>query len=124
MVRRGMTPVRHARSTLAVGLLVIFGLASVGITSAPDHRTNTLGEVTDIGVVSMALNGTSGGIEGSAMYTDYAPVALPAPLASPSAVQKPFPIGYVFGGILVLLGIGGGIYGQRLRIRGRRPPRS
>lgn len=42
--------------------------------------------------------------------------------ASRSAVQKPFPIGYVIGGILVVLGIGGGIYGQRMRIRGRKPP--
>ncbi len=42
--------------------------------------------------------------------------------ASDSAVQKPFPIGYVIGGILVILGIGGGIYGQRMRIRGRKPP--
>jgi hypothetical protein len=37
--------------------------------------------------------------------------------------QKPFPIGYVIGGILVILGIGGGIYGQRMRIRARKPPR-
>jgi hypothetical protein len=44
--------------------------------------------------------------------------------SSTSAAQKPFPIGYVIGGILVILGIGGGIYGQRLRIRARRPPRS
>lgn len=43
---------------------------------------------------------------------------------STSAAQKPFPIGYVIGGILVILGIGGGIYGQRMRIRGRRPPGS
>jgi uncharacterized protein YkwD len=43
--------------------------------------------------------------------------------ASDSAAQKPFPIGYVIGGILVILGIGGGIYGQRMRIRGRKPPR-
>ncbi|MET4704379.1 CAP domain-containing protein [Frigoribacterium sp. UYMn621] len=42
--------------------------------------------------------------------------------ASDSAIQKPFPIGYVIGGILVVLGIGGGIYGQRMRIRGRKPP--
>ncbi len=42
--------------------------------------------------------------------------------ASRSAAQKPFPIGYVIGGILVVLGIGGGIYGQRMRIRGRKPP--
>ena len=41
---------------------------------------------------------------------------------SRSAAQKPFPIGYVIGGILVVLGIGGGIYGQRMRIRGRKPP--
>ena len=43
--------------------------------------------------------------------------------ATKSADQRPFPIGYVIGGILVIGGIGGGIYGQRLRIRGRRPPR-
>jgi hypothetical protein len=43
--------------------------------------------------------------------------------ASNSAAQKPFPIGYVIGGILVILGIGGGIYGQRMRIRDRKPPR-
>jgi hypothetical protein len=42
--------------------------------------------------------------------------------ASNSAAQKPFPIGYVIGAILVILGIGGGIYGQRMRIRGRKPP--
>jgi hypothetical protein len=42
--------------------------------------------------------------------------------ASNSAAQKPFPIGYVIGVILVILGIGGGIYGQRMRIRGRKPP--
>jgi hypothetical protein len=42
--------------------------------------------------------------------------------ASRSAAQRPFPIGYVIGGILVVLGIGGGIYGQRMRIRGRKPP--
>lgn len=42
--------------------------------------------------------------------------------ASNSAGQKPFPIGYVIGVILVILGIGGGIYGQRMRIRGRKPP--
>ncbi len=42
--------------------------------------------------------------------------------ASRSVAQKPFPIGYVIGGILVVLGIGGGIYGQRMRIRGRKPP--
>jgi len=41
---------------------------------------------------------------------------------SRSAAQKTFPIGYVIGGILVVLGIGGGIYGQRMRIRGRKPP--
>lgn len=44
--------------------------------------------------------------------------------ASRSAAQRPFPIGYVIGGILVVLGIGGGIYGQRMRIRGRKPPGS
>lgn len=43
--------------------------------------------------------------------------------ASTSAAQKPFPIGYVIGGILVILGIVGGIYGQRMRIRARKPPR-
>lgn len=43
--------------------------------------------------------------------------------ASPSAAQKPFPIGYLIGGILVILGIVGGIYGQRMRIRARKPPR-
>jgi hypothetical protein len=43
--------------------------------------------------------------------------------ASTSAAQKPFPIGYIIGGILVILGIGGGIYGQRMRIRARKPPR-
>ena len=42
--------------------------------------------------------------------------------ASNSAAKKPFPIGYVIGVILVVLGIGGGIYGQRMRIRGRKPP--
>jgi hypothetical protein len=44
--------------------------------------------------------------------------------ASTATAQKPFPIGYIIGGILVVLGIGGGIYGQRMRIRGRRPPTS
>ncbi|MBC7402141.1 MAG: CAP domain-containing protein [Microbacteriaceae bacterium] len=43
--------------------------------------------------------------------------------ASTLASQKPFPIGYVIGGILVILGIVGGIYGQRMRIRARKPPR-
>ena len=43
--------------------------------------------------------------------------------ASTSAAQKPVPIGYIIGGILVVLGIGGGIYGQRMRIRARKPPR-
>jgi hypothetical protein len=33
------------------------------------------------------------------------------------------PIGYIIGGILVIVGLVGGIYGQMLRRRGRRPPR-
>ncbi|MES2094014.1 MAG: CAP domain-containing protein [Actinomycetota bacterium] len=63
--------------------------------------------------------------------TSALPTASPTPgsepvllSASTSRAPKPFPIGYVFGGILVALGIGGGIYGHRLRIRGRRRPRS
>jgi hypothetical protein len=37
--------------------------------------------------------------------------------------EEVIPIGYVIGGILVIVGLVGGIYGQILRRRGRRPPR-
>lgn len=47
--------------------------------------------------------------------------ALAAKLAVSSA---PFPFGYLVGGVLVVLGVAGGIYGQVLRRRGRRPPGS
>lgn len=47
--------------------------------------------------------------------------ALDATLAVSSA---PFPFGYLVGGVLVVLGVAGGIYGQVLRRRGRRPPGS
>ncbi|MET4781830.1 hypothetical protein [Glaciihabitans sp. UYNi722] len=35
-----------------------------------------------------------------------------------------FPVGYIIGIVLVLIGVAGGIYGQVLRRRGRRPPGS
>jgi hypothetical protein len=44
--------------------------------------------------------------------------------AARTAPASAFPIGYVIGGALVLLGVAGGIYGQALRRRGRRPPPS
>ena len=268
MMHRGNLTVRHARAALVVAVLVLFGLTSVGVTSAsaseadtiaalvnqarasaglpglihnpamdsvalqwanhmgaaqsmthnPDystqipsgwsragenvamgqptpaemhtawmnsagHRANILGDFTDIGIAFVTVNGTTWGVEDFGKYAGHAgapapapapaaaapaaaapaaaapaaaapaaPVPAPAPAAaapaaatapyrtepasppSPgsepvtlsavaSAAQKPFPIGYVLGGILVVIGIGGGIYGQRLRIRGRRPPR-
>lgn len=44
-------------------------------------------------------------------------------IALSSAKSAPaIPIGYVIGGILVVLGVAGGIYGQTLRRRGRRGP--
>ena len=280
MMHRGNLTVRHARAALVVAVLVLFGLTSVGVTSAsaseadtiaalvnqarasagfpglihnpamdsvalqwanhmgaaqsmthnPDystqipsgwsragenvamgqptpaemhtawmnsagHRANILGDFTDIGIAFVTVNGTTWGVEDFGKYAEHAgaPAPAPAPVpaapvpaapvpaaavpaaaapapavpaaaapaaavpaaavpaapapatapfrtepASPpspgwepvtlsavaSAAQKPFPIGYVLGGILVVIGIGGGIYGQRLRIRGRRPPRS
>ena len=261
MMHRGNLTVRHARAALVVAVLVLFGLTSVGVTSAsaseadtiaalvnqarasaglpglihnpamdsvalqwanhmgaaqsmthnPDystqipsgwsragenvamgqptpaemhtawmnsagHRANILGDFTDIGIAFVTVNGTTWGVEDFGKYAGHAgaPAPAPAPVsaaaapapapaaaapapaaaapaapaaatapfrtepASPpspgwepvtlsavaSAAQKPFPIGYVLGGILVVIGIGGGIYGQRLRIRGRRPPRS
>ena len=275
MMHRGNLTVRHARAALVVAVLVLFGLTSVGVTSAsaseadtiaalvnqarasaglpglihnpamdsvalqwanhmgaaqsmthnPDystqiplgwsragenvamgqptpaemhtawmnsagHRANILGDFTDIGIAFVTVNGTTWGVEDFGKYAGHAGAPAPAPVpaaavpaaavpaaaapaaaapaaaapaaaapapaaaapaapaaatapfrtepASPpspgwepvtlsavaSAAQKPFPIGYVLGGILVVIGIGGGIYGQRLRIRGRRPPRS
>ena len=245
MMHRGNLTVRHARAALVVAVLVLFGLTSVGVTSAsaseadtiaalvnqarasagfpglihnpamdsvalqwanhmgaaqsmthnPDystqipsgwsragenvamgqptpaemhtawmnsagHRANILGDFTDIGIAFVTVNGTTWGVEDFGKYAEHAGAPAPAPVpvaaapvaavpaaatapfrtepASPpspgwepvtlsavaSAAQKPFPIGYVLGGILVVIGIGGGIYGQRLRIRGRRPPRS
>jgi hypothetical protein len=43
--------------------------------------------------------------------------------ASGSAkTTKPFPVGFIIGGVLVVIGFAGGVYGQMLRRRGRRPP--
>jgi hypothetical protein len=42
--------------------------------------------------------------------------------AKSAASSAPFPFGYVVGGVLVLLGVGGAIYGQTLRRRAWRPP--
>ncbi|MEC5168420.1 CAP domain-containing protein [Glaciihabitans sp. GrIS 2.15] len=258
MMHRGNLTVRHARAALVVAVLVLFGLTSVGVTSAsaseadtiaalvnqarasaglpglihnpamdsvalqwanhmgaaqsmthnPDystqipsgwsragenvamgqptpaemhtawmnsagHRANILGDFTDIGIAFVTVNGTTWGVEDFGKYAGHAGAPAPAPAPAPvsaaaapaaavpapaaaapaapaaatasfrtepasppspgsepvtlsavaSAAQKPFPIGYVLGGILVVIGIGGGIYGQRLRIRGRRPPR-
>lgn len=257
-MHRGNLTVRHARAALVVAVLVLFGLTSVGVTSAsaseadtiaalvnqarasaglpglihnpamdsvalqwanhmgaaqsmthnPDystqipsgwsragenvamgqptpaemhtawmnsagHRANILGDFTDIGIAFVTVNGTTWGVEDFGKYAGHAGAPAPAPAPAPvsaaaapaaavpapaaaapaapaaatasfrtepasppspgsepvtlsavaSAAQKPFPIGYVLGGILVVIGIGGGIYGQRLRIRGRRPPR-
>ena len=44
--------------------------------------------------------------------------------AATSAIQSPFLIGYLVGGLILMLGIGGGLYGQRLRFRGRRRHRA
>ena len=33
------------------------------------------------------------------------------------------PFGYLIGGLMVVIGLAGGVYGQVLRRRGRRPPR-
>jgi hypothetical protein len=53
-------------------------------------------------------------------------VAVPAAasVAAPSAAKttKPFPVGFIIGGVLVIIGFAGGVYGQMLRRRGRRPP--
>ncbi|MCU1583586.1 MAG: hypothetical protein JWM49_142 [Microbacteriaceae bacterium] len=53
-------------------------------------------------------------------------VAMPAAAsaAAPSAAKttKPFPVGFIIGGVLVVIGFAGGVYGQMLRRRGRRPP--
>ncbi len=48
--------------------------------------------------------------------------SLSVQLAATSAGES-FPIGYVIGGLMVLFGVGGIIYGQILRRRGRKPPR-
>ncbi|WP_394770918.1 CAP domain-containing protein [Lacisediminihabitans sp.] len=48
----------------------------------------------------------------------------PALAAKLAASSTPFPFGYLLGGVLVVLGVAGGIYGQVLRRRGRRPPGS
>ncbi|MHC5796781.1 CAP domain-containing protein [Lacisediminihabitans sp. FW035] len=301
MVHRGRVTVRRARAAIAVAVLVVFGLTSVGVTGAsaseadtiaalvnqarasaglpglihnpamdavalqwanqmgaaqsmthnpnyssqipsgwsragenvamgqptpsamhtawmnsPGHRANILGDFTDIGIAFVTVNGTTWGVEDFGKYAGHvgapapAPAAAPAPAPAPapaavpkapppapapapkpaapvaaapavpapvaaaavpapsasaapvatpgptpvagarrgaspapsasasadpgsesvilsasdSAPQKPFPFGYIIGGILVILGIAGGIYGQRMRIRGRRPPRS
>lgn len=59
-----------------------------------------------------------------------APDHMPAPepqdysLSVSKSSAGVFPIGYIVGGVLMLLGLGGGVYGQMLRRRGRRPPGS
>jgi hypothetical protein len=49
---------------------------------------------------------------------------LAAPASSSSKTTKPFPVGFIIGGVLVIVGFAGGVYGQMLRRRGRRPPGS
>ncbi len=145
MVHRGMVRVGHVRAAVLVALLAAFGLTSVGVAGASASEADLIATLVNQAPANAGPPGLghnpsrTGEIPAdSSRAGENAAIALPTPgsgaTRSPvaesvmldgsiTANPKPFPFGYVLGGILVVLGIAGGIYGQRLRIRGRRPPR-
>ena len=109
-----MAAAQLARSALAVALLVGFALTPVIATGAAASEAETR--------VALHAPRYSPATISDPQVASAKSAALATTVAQ-TATQKPFPIGYVIGGTLVILGVIGGIYGQRMRIRGRRPPR-
>lgn len=131
-------------TTLVVALLVGFALTPVIATGAAASETDTR-VAPHVNYYATASNEARGPIsvqarapqasapqpsapqpsapQASASQFAHAKSAASTTTVPRTAAPKPFPIGYVIGGILVILGVSGGIYGQRMRIRGRRPPR-
>ena len=116
-------------STTAAGQVPVPAAGpSAPSSTAPSSTAPTLrapspdaGKRTDAGPAAASRRETASPAQPDASASPgWKPLTLSA---TSSAAQNPFPFGYVIGGILVIIGIGGGIYGQRLRIRGRRPPR-
>lgn len=102
--------------------------------AAPAAPSAAAAAPVSVSVPTPAPVPTAASAAGSLNHPTPRATALPAPTtrptgqfllsAAPTALTSAFPIGYVIGGVLVLLGVAGGIYAQMLRRRGRRPPPS
>ncbi|HAM25375.1 MAG TPA: hypothetical protein DCP11_01355 [Microbacteriaceae bacterium] len=96
-------------------MLTVLAITSVGVQSAAANEADARGAAHNPWTVQATP------IPARKAGSSPAPRLL---AAEPAAAATPFPIGYVVGGVLVVLGVAGGIYGQVLRRRGRRPPGS
>jgi hypothetical protein len=133
MSNRGGSRLRGARAVIIVAVLAVLGLTSVGPPAAEADTIATLVNQARAGAELPALTHDPA-MDSVALQwarpTAQAPARAPSPelqaytVSASKSSSGAFPIGYVVGGVLMLLGLAGGIYGQMLRRRGRRPPGS
>jgi hypothetical protein len=83
---------------------VILGLGASAAHAAPERHAAASPSFAAVSSVGAATESSVAAASGSAKTT------------------KPFPVGFIIGGVLVVIGFAGGVYGQMLRRRGRRPP--
>ena len=117
MVTGGASRVRSVRFAVVVVALSVLGVGSVGVSSASAAGSDTIASLVN---------------EARTAATSLPPAAASArqgPSPSPKTEKlantaaktaQDFPVGYIVGIVLVVLGLAGGIYGQVLRRRGRR----
>jgi hypothetical protein len=116
-----------AAAFLVASFLVAFmvlGLGAGPAQAAPEWHARTAASVDLRPAIVLAAGssvaaGTAGVAESAGVGESGQPVA-----SSAAKSAKPFPVGFIIGGVLVIIGFAGGVYGQMLRRRGRRPPGS